>query len=279
MRLGTLTSGPALTVGDYLAGWIERDRMRVRPSTWRGHESHVRVYLIPALGHVPLARLTAADVERALSTFLVSGRPERPAKRTRGRQNAEGVSPQTVRHIRTTLRRALGDAVRDGLAARNAAADSSPPYLPHRPIVYLSTRDLTRLLDGTADDEYGPVYALAATTGLRLGELLGPAWGDVTDRTLTVRRSLARGYGNVRQLAEPKSTRSRRTIPLPARARLAIEMQRTRQRFAKNAAGEAWQDRDGLVFTDAIGQPLDPSRVSREFGKARDGRPPAGQVP
>ena len=130
MRLGTLTSGPTLTVGDYLAGWIERDRIRVRPSTWRGPRSHVRVYLIPALGRVPLARLTAADVERALSAFLVSGRPERPAKRTRGRQNAAGVSPQTVRHIRTTLRRALGDAVRDGLAGRNAAADAEPAVPP-----------------------------------------------------------------------------------------------------------------------------------------------------
>lgn len=35
LRLGTLTAGPSLTVGDYLGGWIERDRLRVRPATWR----------------------------------------------------------------------------------------------------------------------------------------------------------------------------------------------------------------------------------------------------
>ena len=135
LRLGTLAAaGPALTVGDFLSTWIERDRMRVRPSTWRGRESHVRVYLIPSLGRIPLSRLSAADVERALSAFLVTGRPDRPSKRTRGRQNAAGISPLTVRHIRTTLRRALADAVRDGLVGRNAAADSRPPYLPHRPI-------------------------------------------------------------------------------------------------------------------------------------------------
>ena len=58
---------------------------------------------------------------------------------------------QTVRHIRTTLRLALGDAVRDGLAGRNAAADAEPPFLPHRPITYLSARDVRRLIDGTAD--------------------------------------------------------------------------------------------------------------------------------
>ena len=135
LRLGRLApSGAGLTVGAYLADWIVRDRSRVRPSTWRSREVHVRCYLIPALGRRPLARLTAADVEAAISTFLASGRPDRPAKRGRGRQNAGGVSPQTVRHIRTTLRRSLGDAVRDGLVGRNAAADARPPYQPHRPI-------------------------------------------------------------------------------------------------------------------------------------------------
>lgn len=270
LRLGTLTSGPALTVADFLAGWIVRDRVRVRPSTWRVREAHVRCYLVPALGRFAVARLTAADVERALSTFLASGRPARPVKRGRGRQNADGVSPMTVRHIRTTLRRALADAVRDGLAGRNAAADSRPPYLPHRPITYLPARDLRRLIDATADDEYGPIYALAATTGLRLGELLGLSWADVADGRLTVRRALAKARDGGWELAQPKTARSRRTIPLPAPARQAIETQRTRQRFARSAAGDAWQDRDGLVFTDLIGRPLRPERVSREFGKARD---------
>ncbi|HSW43087.1 MAG TPA: tyrosine-type recombinase/integrase [Patescibacteria group bacterium] len=270
LRLGTLTSGPALTVGAFLADWIERDRMRVRPATWRGRESQVRVYLIPALGRFALARLSAADVERAMAAFLATGRPDRPAKRGRGRQNAGGISAQTVRHIRTTLRRALGEAVRAGLAGRNAAADSRPPYLPHRPITYLGARDLAKLLTATRDDELGPIYTMAATTGLRLGELLGLSWADVTEGRLTVRRSLARAHGNGWELAEPKSARSRRTLPLPARARQALETQRTRQRFARNAAGDAWQDRDGLVFTDAIGRPLRPEAVSREFGKARD---------
>ncbi len=271
LRLGTLTSASqALTVGDYLTEWIERHRTSVRPSTWRSAEQHVRVYLIPALGRIPLARLSADDVATALAAFQATGRPVRAPKRTRGRQNAGGLSPLTVRHIRATLRQALGAAVIAGKAQRNAAADSRPPYLPHRPITYLSTRDLARLLDATRDDEFGPLYALAATTGLRLGELLGLEWPDVADGRLTVRRSLARAQGNGWELAQPKSARSRRTIPLPARARQAVETQRTRQRFAQNAAGSAWQDRDGLVFTDAVGRPLAPERVSREFGKARD---------
>jgi integrase len=146
---------------------------------------HVRVYLIPSLGRVAVAKLTAADVERVMASFLAAGRPDRPAKRGRGRQNAGGVSAQTVRHIRTTLRRALADAVRDGYTGRNAAAEARPPRLQHHPIAYLSARDIRRLLDATRDDELGPVYTLAATTGLRLGELPSGRASRVAARSTT----------------------------------------------------------------------------------------------
>jgi len=270
-RLGVgLPASTKLTLGEYLAGWVDRDRVRVRPSTWRSREMHVRAYLVPALGHVPLASLSAEDVEHAMARFLASGRPERPAKRGRGRQNAGGVSPTTVRHIRATLRRALRDAVKDRKAVRNAAADADPPAVEHRPIVYLASRDLRKLIEATREDEYGPVYALAASTGLRLGELLGLSWADVEGGIVRVRRSLTRTHDNGWTLGEPKSARSRRSIPLPLVARQALETQRTRQRFARNTAGSAWQDVHGLVFTDEIGRPLRPGAVSREFGKARD---------
>jgi integrase len=271
LRLGLLApTGPA-TVGDYLAGWIERHRARVRPSTWLTAESYVRVYLIPALGRKPLARLTASDVEDALAAFMRDGRPVlADDKRKRS-----PVSAVTARHVRATLRRALSDAQRAGLIGRNVAGDAAPPYVEHRPITYLAARDLAKLLDATTEDDLGPLYALAATTGLRRGELLGLTWADVADGRLTVRRSMGRVKGNGWGLGEVKSARSRRTIPLPARARQAVETQRTRQRFAKNAAGSAWQDRDGLVFTDAVGRPLLPEYVSHRFGRdlARAGVP------
>lgn len=271
LRLGTLAPSGPTTVGEYLAGWIERHRTRVRPSTWLTAESYVRVYLIPALGKRPLARLTAADVETALATFLRDGRPVQ-AGDTRSRRP---VSAVTARHIRATLRRALTDAHKAGLVGRNVAADAAPPRVEHRPITYLSARDLGRLLEATADHELGPLYALAATTGLRRGELLGLTWADVANGRLTVRRSMGRVKGNGWGLGDVKSAKSRRTIPLPLRARQAVETARTRQMFARKAAGDAWQDRDGLVFTDAVGRPLLPEYVSHRFARdvARTGVP------
>jgi integrase len=273
LKLGTIApAGHGVTVGDYLADWIERDKAHVRPSTWRGRETHVRCYLIPTLGRRPLSRLTPAEVERALGRFTASGRPVTAEDRRRGRQKHEPVSPLTARHIRATLRIALAAAVREGRLGRNVAADARPPYVPHRAVAYLAAPDVRRLLDATRDDPFGPVYALAASTGLRLGELLGLSWPDVDGLTgtLTVRRSLAMAHDGGWSLAEPKSARSRRTIPLPAIAREALTRRRTAQEADRKAAGSTWQDRDELVFTDTIGRPMRPGGVSAAFQRARD---------
>ncbi len=293
LRLGTIApAGRGITVGEYLADWIEREKAHVRPSTWRSREMHVRCYLVPTLGRRALSRLSPADVERALARFLQSGRPVLPNERRLGRRpkdpnkrppeaetagavklpkRHEPVSALTARHVRATLRIALAAAVREGRLGRNVAADARPPYVAHRPVTYLNAADVRKLLDATHGHPYGPLYALAASTGLRLGELLGLAWSDVDleAATLTVRRSLAVAHDGGWQLAAPKSARSRRTIPLPSIAREALTRRQTTQEGEREAAGSAWQDRDDLIFTDALGRAMRPEGVSAAFQKTR----------
>lgn len=266
LRLGVKT-GDSGTTGDYLAGWIERHRARVRPSTWRTAEGYVRGYLIPALGRIPLSRLSAADVERALSTFVRSGRPTTAQDARKPRP----VSPVTASHVRAVLRRALTDARKAGLVGSNVAADATPPRIPSQPIAYLAPDELARFLSATADDALAPLWALAASTGLRRGELVGLRWSDLDLQkgTLRVARAVSRDDSGGWAPSETKSARSRRTLPLPAMARNALDRQRKRQAAARLATGTAWQDRDGYVFTDAVGRPLLPEYVSHAFGKAR----------
>lgn len=232
------------SVADFLAGWLESSRQRIRPSSWYRAEQAVRVHLTPALGRVALAKLLPADVERMTADLIKSGR-----------------SPRTAQIARTILRRALADAQRDGLVHRNVAALARPPHVPVRAlragVDYLDNGDLRRLVTAAKVHPLGPLVTLAATTGLRLGELLGLTWPDVDSEanTLTVRRSLARSWEGY-ALAEPKTARSRRTLNLPAAAIAALERQRSLQDARREAADTAWQDRDGLVFTDVVGRPL-----------------------
>ncbi len=254
LRTGTLEPAGAATVGEYLAGWLDRERQRLRPSTWRQREQYVRCYLTPGLGRRPLGKLMPADVEH-LTASLVE----------------RGLSARTASHARIILRRALGDALRDGLVNRNVAALARPPRVTARTIEpgrdYLTAAQLRTLMTAAALHPIGPLVTLAAMTGLRQGELLGLSWDDVDvdAGSLTVRRALARAWGGGVELSAPKTPKSRRTIQLPAVARAALERQRDRQDTTRIAADTAWQDRDGLIFTDSIGRPLHRVTVHRAF--------------
>ncbi|HWP62455.1 MAG TPA: site-specific integrase, partial [Candidatus Binatia bacterium] len=219
-----------------------------------------RVHVLPRIGSIEVAKLRPADVEALTAAIIEAGR-----------------SPTTAVAARQLLRRALADAVRDGLAARNAAALARPPRRAARALVagrdFLTPEQLRALLAACeVDDEVGPLVALAALTGMRLGEVLGLRWVDV-DReaaTVTVRGALVRDYDDRLVLAEPKTPRARRTIPLAPLALAALERQARLQAACRAAAGEAWQDRWGLVFTDPLGRPWPDWAVNHRFHRLLD---------
>jgi DNA-binding IclR family transcriptional regulator len=84
------------TVKQYLTTWYESMKPQVRISSYRRYGDYVN-HLIPALGHVALAKLTPQH----LQTFY-------------NRKLGEGLSPTTVHAIHAMLHRALKDAMQLG---------------------------------------------------------------------------------------------------------------------------------------------------------------------
>jgi integrase len=137
-------------------------RAQVRPGTWAEHKSKVEVHLIPAIGGVPLQRLTPGHLNALYADLLEQGR-----------------SARTVLHVHATIRRALADAVRWGLVPRNVALLAAPPR-PGRPELQVWTAaELRAFLAAVEGDRLYALWLLAASTGMRPGELLGLQWPDV----------------------------------------------------------------------------------------------------
>lgn len=244
------------TTGEYLAEWVKALSGRnLRPTTRRQYARHVESYWTPAIGRVELVKLTPLDVERAM-----------------GGLTKRGLSSTTVRAARTTLRAALADAMRDGMIRRNVAALVKPPESDRPEMRALTADEVARLVEATRDDAYGPLYALAVASGLRLGELVGLSWDDIDleARSLTVKRAAFQRDDGSYDFGQPKTKRSRRTVMLPSLAIEALRRQKARQAAAKLAAGTAWQDRRNLVFTDAVGRPVVPGHVSKAFRAVAD---------
>lgn len=109
---GTFVEPTKLTVAIYLEQWLTITRQRVRPGTYASYELHVRRYIVPRVGWARLQELTTTQVKTMYAELAESG-----AERRTG-----GLSEKTVHNIHVTLRKALGDAVDDGLIFRNPAA-------------------------------------------------------------------------------------------------------------------------------------------------------------
>ena len=250
MARGLTPTPKGETLGQYLTGWLSRGRAEVRPSSWRGREQNCRLYIVPALGRVPVDKVTPADVERMTTDMI-----------------GRGLSPTSAAAARVTLRKALSDAVRLEVVHRNVAAIATPPRRVRPDLRYLIPAQLRRLLEAASDAPYGFVVTVAATTGLRQGELLGLAWTDVdlVSAQLTVRHSMARTADGGYDLAEPKTSRSRRSIHLPRITVEALRRRQAEQDAERIRAGVAWQDTRGLVFTDSLGRALTGSMVSKGF--------------
>lgn len=125
--------------------------------------------------------------------------------------------------------------------------------------------ELRRFLAHVGHDRLTALWRLAATTGMRRGELLGLRWQDVDldAARLRVEQQALPTPGGV-TFGSPKSKRSRRTITLDAATVAALGRHRNRQLVEQSLAGDAYEHGD-LVFGDELGRPMHPNALSNQF--------------
>lgn len=238
-----------LTVAVFLDQWLtDVVAPSVRPKTLASYEYICRVHLAPSLGRHRLARLTPAQVQQFMNSRL-----------------EYGLSPRSVAYCRAVLRRALGQAMKWGLVARNVAALVDPPRRERAEIQPLTPTQARRFLEAVKGHRLEALFTAALALGIREGEALGLMWEDVDfdHGTISIRRQLQRVNKKL-LFVEPKTAKSRRTIVMPAIVVDALRAHRLRQLEERLAVGEAWEEH-GLVFTSHWGTPLYPENMGRSL--------------
>jgi integrase len=235
------------TLSHFLERWLgDVVQPHLAPKTYVSYRDTVRKHIVPTLGNVRVEKLTPQQVQSLLHA-----------------KEQDGLSPRSVAYIRSVLRIALNRAIKWNVVARNAAALTDPPRQVRVERVPLTPDQALAFLSAAEGDRLEPLYLVTAALGLRIGEGLGLRWQDVNLETgaLRIRQVVQRVDGQL-IFKEPKTEKSRRTLTLPAVVVDALRRHRDRQAF--EAAGPCWRDH-GLVFTNVIGGPLEPSNVLKRF--------------
>jgi len=188
-----------------------------KPSEVESKRMILRVHLIPAFGSLRLDQIGAAELDAYKAKKL-----------------AAKVAHKTINNHLTVLRKMLTIAIE---WERLTVAPPIKWLKPPPPEFDFLTFDESNRLIAAAEGEWRTMIAVAARTGLRLGELLGLSWTDVDLEAgrLFVRRAVARGI-----VGTPKNGRSRE---------VALSQQAI-------AALEAHPRRGLLVFSDPQGKML-----------------------
>ena len=137
----------------------------------------------------------------------------------------------------------------------------------------MDAADVAAVLQAAQGLRYRPVLVLIAATGLRRGEALALRWEHVNikDGTLRVAATLSCVDGRL-LITEPKSPRSRRSVPLSPAVVSLLKAQRVTQAAKRLRAVNQWTD-TGLVFTTEFGTPVEPRNILRtiELAAAKAG--------
>ena len=151
---------------------------------------------------------------------------------------------------------------------QNPASYVDLPRLKKTEMKALSPEEADRFLRAASENRWSTLFALAMTTGMRPGEYLALQWKDVDLKagTVMVQRALVRRKDGGWEFAEPKTPRSRRTIPLPPSVVAALVEHKRKQAEERLAKGPEYKNQ-GLVFATSTGQPLDQINLSRRHFK------------
>ena len=213
VALGAVYPSRPQTFNEFVEGWLERYRQRVRPATLASCRDSLK--RLAVFDSWQLETIRAADVEDHV--FAVAQR-----------------APRSAELMLDTLKMILRGAQERGQTVDEAIFRVRPPRRERAEMRFLDWPQVEQLASETVE-QYGNLVRFACLTGLRQGELfaLRDRAVDIAHRSLLVEAGARDG-----QIVPTKTTAGRRTVSLSGEALRIL-----REQLLARAPNEV-----GLVF-------------------------------
>lgn len=218
--------GKFAKIGDFAKVWEREVLAHKKPSSVKAAESHLRTYIRPWLGEVRLEEFTA----QAQQNFVT--------------RLAQRVSRKTVVNVLSTISSMIGTAKKWGYLCQPVVMRelALPTEELRKHTRFYSAEDVRRMI-AVAPQPYRTMFAIAAMTGLRVGEVVALQKCDLDfmHRLIHVERSA--WYGRVQTL---KSKSSRADVVMPAA--LLTLLQEYLATWKANPEGFLFLNRNGRPY-------------------------------
>jgi integrase len=241
-RRGTLAGSQprsGRTFADAVSEWlryVEDDRQR-RPSTLADYRNVGRVLIAEFGAGTPVEAISSERIDEWRERLLAEGR----------------LSRRTIQKMLVLLHGILKRAKRRGWITSNAAEDVERVTVKRSgDFNVLRPGEILAVARATGSEQDAAIIAVAAFTGLRLGELRALKWADVdfAKQTVIVRGSFTHGA------AGPPKSGKIRSVPLIDQAAKALDGLSRREHFTEPG---------DLVFSSVTGEHRDDGQIRDMF--------------
>lgn len=242
---GICGNNEKLTLDDWHKIWRETYKVgHVKGTTLQRYDEYYKAHIKDNLGGFLLNDLKPTMIQGFINQL-----------------DQKGLATGTIQYIRTILSNILEFAVQDDLIIKNPCSHLQIPKKPQKVKTALTQEEQNRFLqESKLHSSYYPIFFTALFTGMRVNEILALTWDDVNFKqgTISINKTLVT-LKNKFAFQTPKTTSSKRVIPLKTELKTLLANHKIDQNNLKTNHPERWKPLDcfdNLIFTSRKGTPI-----------------------
>ena len=260
---GTATK-TEVTLGEWLNTWSDKYLDNTVKKTTKQYYVDLMKYIPENLRSLKFIKITPVLLQELYIDLLKHGSRKHTEK---------GLSPTTVRSVRSMLITCFESAIDNGVLQINPAKKTKPPKLDKKEIAYMTEDEIKKLLTVVDSGEYydklecaldnsessylikqwSVLIRLTLATGLRRGEVFGLTWSDIdfNNQSIYVHNNLQGA-----KLSEPKTKYSKRFISVDTKTMQKIKNWKSYQKRYSDDLGDKYNNDLQLLFCNTCGRPV-----------------------
>lgn len=245
---GGIVTASAMKVSDWMDKWLQLYLPNIESTTRDSYRDKIDNYIKPVLGSIPIKALKTDNVQSWINGL-----------------KSRGLAPKTIRNAYNNLNAAIKKAVVLRMIPYNPCGGVELPKMKKYQANVYTAAQVNNLLAVAANTDFYLAIAIAASTGVRRGELAALKWEhvDLTNKVIHIRENMVKAGTEILEKS-PKSDAGRRDISIGSD--VAALLSNAKMQYFIDKAEPGFRDL-GYVIHKKNGDPYRPDAITKKWGR------------